>query len=156
MRVGGSYSVSSSLRVIAKRPSRRTAPTPPGGGVPWRSNSELFHGPHSAQRGTSASTSQTFSGGASDRDRASTSYFATRRSYAGSNSQPASTATGLARQSAASRHSSASAFGPGRSQTAATSRAAIRPKRASASGTDGAGSASALAPAARAALRQSS
>src|SRR4051794_40441319 len=74
MRSGGSYAVSSSRSVIAKRLSSRTAPTPPGGGVPSRSNVELFHGPQSAQRGTSASTSQIFSRGALELALASTTY----------------------------------------------------------------------------------
>src|SRR3954454_20789978 len=74
MRSGGSYAVSSSRSVIAKRLSSRTAPTPPGGGVPSRSNVELFHGPQSAQRGTSATTSQTFSRGALELAFASTTY----------------------------------------------------------------------------------
>src|SRR3954454_20190649 len=75
MRSGGSYAVSSSRSVIAKRLSSRTAPTPPGGGVPSRSNVELFHGPQSAQRGTSASTSQIFSRGARDLPPAPPTYF---------------------------------------------------------------------------------
>ena len=64
-RTGGTCSTTSSRPTNGHRPSRRTAPTPPGGGSPSRSQLERgTRGPaHSCQRDPSASTANTTSGG---------------------------------------------------------------------------------------------